>query len=204
MRYYANPSTPAVKQAMTDGLLGCIETPRQGNLPVPGAIWCADNGCFGSGYPGDAKWISWLGRQSDRSASCTFVTAPDVVGDARATLDRSTPWLPEIRRLGFRSAYVLQDGQETVPVPWDDLDCVFIGGSTEWKLGPTPRSLVAEAKERGKWAHMGRVNSFKRLRYAASIGCDSADGTTITFAPDLKLPKVLAWLDIINRQEVLI
>ena len=30
---------------------------------------------------------------------------------------------------------------------------------------------------RGKWVHMGRVNSTRRIRYAASIGCDSVDGT---------------------------
>ena len=36
---------------------------------------------------------------------------------------------------------------------------------------------MAEAKRRRKWVHMGRVNSERRIRYAASIGCDSIDGT---------------------------
>jgi hypothetical protein len=31
---------------------------------------------------------------------------------------------------------------------------------------------------------MGRVNSLKRLRYASAIGCDTADGTYVAFAPD--------------------
>ena len=46
MRYFANPSTPAVRAAMASGRLGCIQTPGQGNAPVEGAVWAADNGCF--------------------------------------------------------------------------------------------------------------------------------------------------------------
>lgn len=71
----------------------------------------------------------------------------------------------------------------------------FIGGSTAWKLGPHARRLVADAKRRGKWVHMGRVNSLKRFRYAAAIGCDSCDGTYLRFGPDINLPKVLSWGD---------
>jgi hypothetical protein len=50
---------------------------------------------------------------------------------------------------------------------------------------------------------MGRVNSFRRLRYAQAIGCDSADGTYIAFGPNQNLPNVLAWLDAINGQSYL-
>ena len=45
------------------------------------------------------------------------------------------------------------------------------------KLGPEVEQLVAEARTRNVWVHMGRVNSLRRLAYAASIGCDSIDGT---------------------------
>jgi hypothetical protein len=38
-----------------------------------------------------------------------------------------------------------------------------------------------EARRRGVWTHMGRVNSERRLRYAALIGCQSADGTYLAF-----------------------
>jgi hypothetical protein len=44
-------------------------------------------------------------------------------------------------------------------------------------LGPEVEQVVAEARQRGIWVHMGRVNSLRRLAYAASIGCDSIDGT---------------------------
>lgn len=69
---------------------------------------------------------------------------------------------------------------------------------TEWKLGPACAELVAEAKAKGKWVHMGRVNSLKRLTYADSIGCDSADGTYVGFAPRKNAPVVLGWLDAVN------
>jgi hypothetical protein len=42
---------------------------------------------------------------------------------------------------------------------------------------------------------MGRVNSLKQLRYARDIGCASADGTFITFAPDTNLRRCLDTLD---------
>jgi len=63
------------------------------------------------------------------------------------------------------------------------------------------RELVREAKRRGKWVHMGRVNSLKRLQYATSIGCDSADGTYLVKAPDGNLPTLLAWLDQVNSPQ---
>jgi hypothetical protein len=43
--------------------------------------------------------------------------------------------------------------------------------------GPECVQLVRAWKRAGKWVHLGRVNSERRIRYAASIGCDSVDGT---------------------------
>ena len=70
----------------------------------------------------------------------------------------------------------------------------------EWKLGTAARDLVAEARARRVWVHMGRVNSLKRLRYAAAIGCDSADGTHVTNAPDKNLKEVRGWAYDVDRQ----
>lgn len=193
IRYYANP-TGSAAAAMESGQIGFIDTPAQGNRRPPGVDWCADNGCFGKGFPGETAWFTWLARQAADAATCRFAVAPDVVGDAEATLARSTPWLSQIRSLGFPAALVAQDGLENLDVPWDAFDVLFIGGTTAWKLGRHARDLVAEAKRRGKWVHMGRVNSESRLRYAQAIGCDSADGTYVTFGPDVNLPKLLGWL----------
>jgi hypothetical protein len=189
--YLANPSTQRVRDAMTVGLIGMVATPKQGQAVPPNAAWCADNGCFGKGYPGDDAWIAWL--DSLPREGCLFAVAPDVVGDAGATLERSAPWLPRIRELGFPAAFVAQNGLEDLDVPWDAFDVLFIGGDTAWKLGTHARQLVAEAKTRGKRIHMGRVNSDRRYRYALSIGCDTVDGTYIAFGPDRNLPHVLAW-----------
>lgn len=217
---------------MTVGLIDCIDTPRQGNAPVAGATWCADNGCFTDKWNED-EWWQWLVANAHRASSCVFATAPDVVGDAWATHLRSMPWLPKIRTLGYPAAYVAQNGVRADRLPWDHFDALFLGGSLEcppcryvfleprkpdrdercpdcrrllreWKLGTTARALVYEAKRRGKNVHMGRVNSFRRLRYAHAIGCDTADGTFLAFGPDQNLPKLLGWLRDVNEQRALI
>lgn len=185
---------------MTAGLLDCIVTPKQGQAIPDGAWFCADNGVFGKGYPGDDLWWAWV--QTLPREHCRFVVAPDVVADAAATIIRSTPWLGRIRALGLPAAFVGQDGLQDLSVPWDDFDVFFIGGSTDWKIGPHARALAAEAKRRGKQVHMGRVNSLKRLDYAHLIGCDSTDGTFITFAPDANLPKMLRWLTAVHGPRV--
>lgn len=200
MLYLANPTGSKVRDAMRTGVIGYIDTPAQGNIREPGVTWCADNGCFGKGYPGDEAWLAWLDSHKADAGTCLFAVAPDVVGDAAATLTRSLPFLPRIRAMGYPAAFVAQDGLENLNVPWDDFDVLFIGGSTEWKLGAAARDLVAEAKRRGKWIHMGRVNSERRLRYASFIGCDSADGTYLVFGPDANLPKLRAWLRGVNKQ----
>lgn len=202
MLYFANPTGSAV-DAMRDGHLGYIDTPKQGNRRPPGVTWCADNGRYGKGWPGHDDWWRWLEANAADAPTCAFATAPDVVGDATATLADSLPWLPRIRALGYPAALVAQDGLEALPVPWDAFDVLFIGGSTEWKLGRHARALVREAKVRGKRAHMGRVNSARRYRYAAAIGCDTADGTYLTFGPDVNLPKLLGWVAAHQSQEAL-
>lgn len=203
MFYFANPTgEPAVHQAMREGKLGFIKTPVQGNALIPGVTWCANNGCFGRGYPGDAQWLAWLANLAVSADLCSFATAPDVVGKAKESLARSIPHLPAIRARGFKAALVGQDGMEDLELPWDDFDAFFVGGSTEWKLSDAATGLALEAKARGKYIHLGRVNSRKRLRFAKAIGnggYDSVDGTYLTFGPRVNLPKLLRWLDEVNE-----
>lgn len=178
---------------MQQGLLGQMCTPAEGRTPLPGVPWAADNGCFGKGYPGDEKWIAWLGKHASNRDRCLFAVAPDVVGNAVDTLARSKPWLPRIRSLGYRAAFVAQNGLTPDMTPWPELDVLFIGGSTDWKLGEEAANLVHTAVSLGKPVHMGRVNSAKRYRYAKSIGCVSADGTFLAFGPDTNLVRLRAW-----------
>ena len=199
MLYFANPCGDEVIAEMLTGTIGFIDTPRQQNIRPAGVKWCADNGCFSDKFD-EGKWWAFLQKHVDHRADCRFAVAPDVVGNAAATIERSAPWLPKIRELGYPVAFVAQDGQENLPVPWD-IDCLFLGGSTDWKLGPGAWDLTQEAKARGKWVHMGRVNSWRRFKYAASIGCDSADGTYLTFGPRVNLPKLLSWIRRVENGE---
>lgn len=187
---------------MRDGLLGHLTTPASRNTVEDGVEWAVDNGCFNDSYPGDALYLEWLAdlRACAPLDRCAFAVAPDIVCDAQATLDRSLPVLPHIRSLGYRAALVAQNGLEHLEVPWESFDALFIGGDTDWKLSGYARTVIAEARHRGKWIHMGRVNSERRLRYAHALGCHSADGTYLAFGPDTNLPKLLAWLRRVNDQ----
>ncbi len=107
--------------------------------------------------------------------------------------------LARIRAAGYPAALVAQDGLEDLAIPWNDLDGLFLGGSTGWKLGLAAADLAAQARRRGLWVHLGRANSLRRLTYAKSIGCHSADGTFLAYGPDRNLPTLLGWLDTINH-----
>lgn len=155
-------------------------------------IWAADNGCFNHPNRTPAELLSWLERLPSKDA--LFFPAPDVVGNAKLTIERSLPVLPRIRELGFKAAFVAQNGIEETVVPWDDFDCLFIGGDTEFKLSEQSRELVSEAKSKNKWVHMGRVNSYKRLKLANDWGCDSADGTYLRFTGPPGVETILKWL----------
>ncbi len=187
---------------MSAGRLACMTTPSQGNRVPDGAMWAADNGKFGKGWPGAFAWFAWLCKRVETYGPerCMFATAPDVVADAIATLPESLPWLPAIRSLGIPAAFVAQDGCEAPGlIPWGQFDCLFLGGSTEFKTSDTARRLTAHAKGIGLTVHMGRVNSRDRLQLADGWGCDSADGTYLAFGPDKNLPRLLSWLDEIGN-----
>jgi hypothetical protein len=210
--YLANPSTAAIRAEMASGHLGAIMSHAQGNSLPSDALFCVDNNCGpgkdgkpGTAYPGDNEYIAYLLAMAEADGAepcdpdtsrCLFAVAPDVLADAAATLKRSRYMLPVIREVvGLPAAFVAQNGQEHLPVPWDDFDVLFLGGDTRWKLGPAAAALAAEAHQRRKWVHMGRVNTRQRLRYATHIGCDSADGTGMTRAPDKLLAQMLRWLE---------
>ena len=185
--------------------------------------WAADNGCFSQTKPFDEQlWLRWL--DSLVREGCLWATAPDVVGNHRATLKRSAKWLPVIRDMGFQAAFVAQNGAKPDTVPWDDFDVLFIGGVkeclpcrwkkpldmareinhcstcrrklTEWKEGEKAHILVAEAKQRGKGTHIGRVNTAQRFRICQDFGADTADGTKLAFDGGQKgVDDILSWLD---------
>jgi hypothetical protein len=174
--------------------------PGMGNAPPPVSRGRPTTGASQSPHYSDAGYLRWLAKRSVDVESCLFATAPDVVGDAAATLALSAPLFRPIRQLGYPVALVAQDGLEHLDVPWADFDALFIGGTTAWKLSEAVVELVAEAKRQGKWVHMGRVNSYRRLRFADTIGCDSADGTFLKYGPDQNAIRIAEWFERLNRQ----
>jgi hypothetical protein len=169
MRQHAHPS------------LGRLLTPR--HYPkleeMHGLSWAADNDCFQGLH--ERRWRAMLESIEHASGRCLFVVVPDEVADAGATAAMFERYHEEVRRHGLPVALVAQDGLEDMPSwlarTWPRIHALFIGGGDEFRLGPAAESIAAEAKRRSKWVHMGRVNSERRIRYAASIGCDSIDGT---------------------------
>lgn len=186
---------------------------RCGELIVPGAgsvpdalkltpgEWAMDNG----GYSGFdvAAFMRMLEKFHGRRG-CRFVSAPDVVADAYATLQQWPFWAAVIRGVGFIPALVIQDGMTPADIPWREVGAIFVGGSTEWKLGAVAASIVAIAKARGLWVHFGRVNSYRRLWAVARLGADSFDGTKNTWFPDRYIGHTIAEIDHAVAQERLL
>lgn len=186
---------------------GHLVTPRSGNsirvIGENGKAWAADNDAF-SGWDKtkERSFSKMLGRicRDGRRESCRFVAAPDFVADAERTLERFACWQPIIAACGLPVALVAQDGLTPACAPWEKLDCLFIGGSTEWKLSLAAEELILEAKACAKWVHVGRVNSFRRVRHFHEIGVDSIDGTCFSRWPDKYFPGVLRWLARLDAQ----
>lgn len=140
------------------------------------SVFAIDNGAFSCFNA--AGFMSLLEREHPNKSTCRFVVAPDVPCDARRTLELFERWAP--RLAGWSLALAIQDGQEHLPIPWDWIDAVFIAGSDAWKTSHHSHAVVRAAKALGKWVHMGRVNTPKRLATCLEWGVDSIDGTGIS------------------------
>lgn len=134
-----------------------------------------DNGAFGR-FDGPL-FLRLLKREEPRKHLCRFVAIPDVVGDARRTLEVFRFWRVKPELAGWPLALVVQNGQENLDIPWDQLDAIFVGGDTHWKEGPAAAGCIKAAKALGKWVHVGRVNTPGRFEHFEAMGADSIDGT---------------------------
>lgn len=160
--------------------LGWLQTPRTrlsfDRLKASGLPIGVDNSCFG-GF--DRKmYEQTLVRLRESECMIEWLVVPDRVGDSEWTMRSFDEWYPVLTDQPL--AFVLQDGQQPCLVPWEHITCVFIGGTTEWKFSAPVKRMAEMARDRGKWLHMGRVNSQTRLRYAYKLGCDSVDGSSFS------------------------
>jgi ssDNA-binding Zn-finger/Zn-ribbon topoisomerase 1 len=170
-------------------LFGVLAVPGAWNTLPESCKWAADNGAF-SGFD-EGAFLAMLERHRWAKERCLWVAAPDVVGDAEATLSRFEEWAPRIAALGYKPALVAQNGLFVGGVPGctscsyvrpvaelDRKNCPTCGRPLiEWKCGAAAAHLISEAQYRCKWVHMGRVNGGDRLRLAHCLGCDSVDGS---------------------------
>ena len=197
IRYLTGCSNAGVLAVAHEYQIGLMAQPNNGYArQIPNwPSYAADNGCFS---PRTARrfdltrYLRWLDERPRER--CLFAVAPDVLYDHAATLARSLPVLPQLRALGYRAAFVAQDGITSETTPWAELDTLFIGGSDPFKAAGSTWALMREARARGKHVHQGRVNTMGRFIASHIMACDTADGTYLGYGPDKNLPLLLRWI----------
>lgn len=158
------------------GPVGQLLTPlTRYRLRDPDLPWGIDNGFFRR--PNIKAFMSLLVREEHHKDKCLFVAAPDIVGSAQRTLELFQHFAPKLT--GWPVALVCQDGQENLPIPWDDIAAVFIGGSTNWKCSEHVEQIIRTAKLLGKHVHAGRVNGPQRWLHFERLEVDTCDGSGI-------------------------
>ena len=145
--------------------------------------WMMDNNQFTGNFE-IKTWLNALLKYHKHKDTCLGIPIKDKVGDALETLRLFSRYYQPVKDLGYPVAFVTQDGITPEITPWDYFDVLFVGGTDDHKLGPEAGIMIAEAKARGKWVHIGRVNSESRIKQFWMA--DSVDGTELTSIRDRK------------------
>lgn len=186
--------------------LGILLSPACGNgierTISSGLPWAIDNGAF-SGFDAEAYMKLVAKCEGHQRHGLRWVTAPDVVGDHDATLALFDQWGMYLMRRHLPIAFVAQDGCTRGDIPWDYIECLFIGGTTEWKLSQHVVTLILVAKMKCIPVHVGRVNSRKRIRWCFDQGVASVDGTSMSRFSETYLPKFTAYIAGLKAQETI-
>lgn len=155
---------------------GQLRTPLTG-YALSGKQYGLDNGCFSKFN--DKTWRRLLNeaKKQDLINQPEFVCAPDIVGDARRTLELFDMFYDEIKPL--KACLVLQDGIGNFSINWNKVDAVFVGGSDAFKISNEAVNACKVAKYLGKWVHVGRVNTAERVKNWIDLA-DSIDGSGIS------------------------
>ena len=190
---YLWPQTSSMTD-MPEGF-GVMATPAHNGVALgiqEGRRFAVDNENFTRGFNPD-RFFQYLEKLQPWRSRWLFSACPDVVGNAQATLELYAEWAHQIKPF-CPVAFVAQDGQEALELPVA-FDWLFIGGTTEWKMGHGADECIRRAKRLGKPVHVGRVNSIKRMAYFKLVEVDSVDGTFPIYEPDTakrRLEKALA------------
>lgn len=153
-----------------------------------GCPWMLDNGAF-TGFD-ESRFFQQLGKYVKYSGTCIGVVVPDKPFNWPLTLEMFQRYHEPIRANGFPVALATQNGADPKHIPWSDVDVLFIGGDHEHKRSEA-HWLAWHAKKHGKWVHVGRVQSGRRIMQHFQWA-DSADGTTHKHHPTQQDPGIIA------------
>lgn len=181
--------------------IGVMVGPRVRSLAplIEGRWFGSDNDAFHGRFQ-EATFLRHLARLVPFRSRCLFVAAPDVVGDANATLALFPRWRHVIEEHDFPVAFIAQDGQEGLPLP-ENANWLFLAGGNAWRERHGA-ALIGQAHALGYWGvHVGRVNSARRMQGCVALGVDSCDGTYLRYTGfERGLRDVERWARISNGQ----
>lgn len=152
-----------------------------------GAPWMLDNGAF-TGFD-EKKFFNQLGKYKKYIDTCVAVVVPDKPFNWPHTISMFNKYHHPIKQQGFPVALATQNGATPKDIPWHHLDVLFIGGDHAHKRYEA-HALAWEAKKRGIWVHVGRVQSFLRIMKHFQFA-DSVDGTTHKHHPTQQDPGII-------------
>lgn len=176
-----------------------LRTPLTRNK-VANCVWALDNGCFSNFN--EKAWRAMLDEADDLSCDFEkptppkFVTLPDCVGSAQRTRELFDIFY--LQTVGFKRALVIQDGIANVEIPWNQISTIFVGGTDAFKVSRECMDACKVGKLLGKWIHVGRVNTWRRVRNWVGIA-DSVDGSGMSRF-DARLEEVLTYIKNENPQ----
>lgn len=177
---------------MFPGYLGHLYSPGSQRGPFEWLPYALDNGRFSAWSHGtvwnESAYIKMLEWAKKSGQSPLWALVPDVVADRKATLREWEKWAPIVREYKWPLAFAAQDGMTPEDVP-SDAEVVFIGGSTEWKWANAWKFCEAFPR-----VHIGRVNTYRKLRHCEKIGAESVDGTGWTRGDKRQLDGLYKWL----------
>lgn len=160
------------KTQWPEGVVGQLLTPLT-RYTRGESIFAIDNGAY-SGFR-EKEFISLLKREYHVKEQCLFVCVPDKVGDHKTTLEMWAQYNHLAN--GWKKAFVVQDGCDSIP---NEADCVFIGGTTEFKDSEHAADIVLWALENNKHVHIGRVNGPERFAKFHVLGAHTCDGSGVS------------------------
>lgn len=182
--YVGQTRSGALIEKLRDMRVG--EATQPDEFPPRRLPYFLDNGAFKlwqNGLPfNEERFLRVIERVKEEGPMPDFVVAPDRVANP-TSLEYSLSWLPKL--LGVAPvALAVQDGmtvEQIRPVISKGFDCIFVGGSLEWKFATAPQ-WCALAKELGIPCHIGRIGTRPRAKWAREIGASSVDSCVPLFS----------------------